>query len=685
MSRDGYISTGSQGGDGSIPELVEYDDHIEINGVAIYKPFVEKPVNAEDHEIHIYYPTSAGGGYKKLFRKVGNRSSEFYPDINEVRREGSFIYEDFLETQGTDVKMYTVGPDYGHAEARKSPTLDGSVVRNPDGKELRFPVIPSLREKEIARRIVLVFKQYVCGFDLLRVEEGDSKLVPFCCDVNGFSFVKSSRKYYDDCAQLISEYVIAAIKPRSVPIFSALNPLMKTTANYYPETPKRATNFLRDTSGGTAHFRHPQLVGAGVDQEALSQASLPETGASPIRSVDLPSTLADGAPPVRDMSDQLSIEFGASRSRCPSVSSSVGENSTGQMSQLMGREKSGTHQEELRCVIAVIRHGDRTPKQKLKSKVKYPEILDFFHKYSSKSSRKDLKVKGKGPLSEFLDTINRIITGREKAGQKRMDPEMYKLHHMRDILVKWKFEGLNRKLQMKPQEWETILDEKKNVAKEVCTKVLLILKWGGNLTKLGEKQAITLGERLRKELYPDAPGGGILRLHSTFRHDLKIRTSDEGRVMKTAAAFAKGMLQLEGDLPPIVVSLVHKDSMHMLDPSGNKVVKQMLDKCKERIHVNLPRDYDFKEGSMIMRETAVGPSSLISLHTALKQIRNPRKVLHEIHEIIGELLTQLDEMLGSMGSHDEYGGEVSDETILYDVCICVSILLLNNIFPLLCV
>ena len=73
-------------------------------------------------------------------------------------------------------------------------------------------------------------------------------------------------------------------------------------------------------------------------------------------------------------------------------------------------------------------------------------------------------------------------------------------------------------------------------------------------------------------MYPDAPGGGILRLHSTFRHDLKIKTSDEGRVMKTAAAFAKGLLELEGDLPPILVSLVHKEkgSMHMLDPSGNK-------------------------------------------------------------------------------------------------------------------
>lgn len=38
-----------------------------------------------------------------------------------------------------------------------------------------------------------------------------------------------------------------------------------------------------------------------------------------------------------------------------------------------------------------------------------------------------------------------------------------------------------------------------------------------------------------------------MRLHSTFRHDLKIKTSDEGRVMKTAASFAKGLLELDGD------------------------------------------------------------------------------------------------------------------------------------------
>ena len=88
-----------------------------------------------------------------------------------------------------------MGGDYAHAEARKCPTLDGIVQRDVNGKEVRYPVNLSQEEKQMARTIQREFKQNVCGFDLLR-----SKGKSYVCDVNGFSLVKSSKKYYFDCA-----------------------------------------------------------------------------------------------------------------------------------------------------------------------------------------------------------------------------------------------------------------------------------------------------------------------------------------------------------------------------------------------------------------------------------------------------------------------------------------------------
>lgn len=119
-----------------------------------------------------------------------------------------------------------MGPDYAHAEARKSPALDGKVERDSEGKEVRYPVMLSAMEKLVARKVCMAFKvrrkrrparllplrrdvdfvsslqQTVCGFDLLRAN-GHS----YVCDVNGFSFVKNSMKYYDDCAKILGYHL----------------------------------------------------------------------------------------------------------------------------------------------------------------------------------------------------------------------------------------------------------------------------------------------------------------------------------------------------------------------------------------------------------------------------------------------------------------------------------------------
>lgn len=69
-----------------------------------------------------------------------------------------FYYNHRITNNVFILQVYTVGPDYQHAEARKSPALDGKVERDQDGKEIRYPVLLSNREKMIARNVCKVFK-----------------------------------------------------------------------------------------------------------------------------------------------------------------------------------------------------------------------------------------------------------------------------------------------------------------------------------------------------------------------------------------------------------------------------------------------------------------------------------------------------------------------------------------------
>ena len=54
----------------------EDGDSLQVADTIFHKPFVEKPVSAEDHNVRIYYPSVDGGGSQQLFRKVINISVE---------------------------------------------------------------------------------------------------------------------------------------------------------------------------------------------------------------------------------------------------------------------------------------------------------------------------------------------------------------------------------------------------------------------------------------------------------------------------------------------------------------------------------------------------------------------------------------------------------------------------------
>ncbi|KAM9181973.1 inositol hexakisphosphate and diphosphoinositol-pentakisphosphate kinase 1 isoform 2-T4 [Mergus octosetaceus] len=523
--------------------LVEGEDHVEVNGAVFPKPFVEKPVSAEDHNVYIYYPTSAGGGSQRLFRKIGSRSSVYSPE-SSVRKTGSYIYEEFMPTDGTDVKVYTVGPDYAHAEARKSPALDGKVERDSEGKEIRYPVMLTAMEKLVARKVCVAFKQTVCGFDLLRAN-GHS----FVCDVNGFSFVKNSMKYYDDCAKILGNIIMRELAPQ---------------------------------------FHIPWSI--------------------PTEAEDIPIV--------------------------PTT--------------------SGTMM-ELRCVIAVIRHGDRTPKQKMKMEVKHPRFFELFEKYDGYKTGK-LKLKKPEQLQEVLDIARQLVVELGTHSDCEIEERKSKLEQLKSVLEMYgHFSGINRKVQLTylPHGHPKAASEDEG-RRESSPSLLLVLKWGGELTPAGRVQAEELGRAFRC-MYPGGqgdyagfPGCGLLRLHSTYRHDLKIYASDEGRVQMTAAAFAKGLLALEGELTPILVQMVKSANMNGLLDSDSDSLSSCQHKVKARLHEIMQKDAEFCEEDY----EKLAPTGSASLLNSMTFIQNPVDICNQVFTLIENLTSQIRKRLEDPKSAD---------------------------------
>ncbi|KAI5286742.1 hypothetical protein KEM54_006545 [Ascosphaera aggregata] len=522
------------------PQLVMLSDDKEtliVDGKTISKPFVEKPVSGEDHNIHIYFPDDPqyGGGGRRLFRKVGNKSSEYDPDLSIPRAitepEGSYIYEQFLKVDNAeDVKAYTVGPHFCHAETRKSPVVDGIVRRNTHGKEVRYITKLSKEEAEMAARISEGFGQRICGFDLLRAGEKS-----YVIDVNGWSFVKDNNDYYDKCARILREMFISERRRRKAE---------STSANIAK---------CLGASSGPSH-------------------------------------------PIEDLSENSrTTEASTTRSR---ISASAEHEAT---SAPMPASK---HSWKLKGMVAVIRHADRTPKQKFKFTFHTQPFIDLL-----KGHQQEVVIKGEAALRSVIDAVHTAIeegiedldklkllkTSLERKGgwpgTKVQIKPMFRRRRTIEELVK---EQSTSKVSTDAPEASPAIhataegsplhDTRSDSLSGptfsrfsavendlVLDKLQLIIKWGGEPTHAARYQSQEVGVNMRDDLK---------LMNKEALNDVRIFTSSERRVSASAQIFASAFLDRK-DIPENLIE-VRKD---LLDDSN--AAKDVMDGVKKKLKLLL--------------------------------------------------------------------------------------------------
>ena len=465
------------------------DDVLEVNGQRLEKPFVEKPVNGEDHNIYIYYHSSNGGGGRRLFRKIGNKASEFDSDLNMIRTDGSYIYEKFMDADNCeDVKAYTVSPKFCHAETRKSPVVDGIVKRNTHGKEIRYITQLTEEETTMASKVCSSFEQTICGFDLLRAQ-GKSYVI----DVNGFSFVKDNNDYYDTTAKILREMFIAAKDKKVADKEKLLN--LKNKTKSLPKTKGMVQNIINSE----VQRNKLNITKSEVNLLKMKQAEAKNA------SINTISEYLEKQQKTEEEKDQRWVFKG---------------------------------------IVSVVRHGDRTPKQKHK----YSFTSDIFISLL-KGHKEEVIIRNVIDLEIALKAL--MIARDEKL------EDLNKLNVLIDALSK-KLNFPGTKIQLKP-----VLNKE---TKEV-EKVQFILKFFGEATHSCKYQAAELGEQMRLDF-------GLLNKSILEDNNIKIYSSSERRVLYTAQLWAVALYggNYENEI------FIRKD---LLDDSN--AAKELMDKVKKKL------------------------------------------------------------------------------------------------------
>ena len=581
-----------------VVELLDDGDTLRVGSQTLRKPFVEKPISGEDHNIIIYFPKSEGGGARKLFRKIGNKSSEFVPDLTVPRAitesGSSYLYESFMKVENAeDVKAYTVGPKYCHAETRKSPVVDGVVRRNTHGKELRYVTALNTEERDVASKISSSFGQRVCGFDLLRAD-GKSYVI----DVNGWSFVKDNEEYYDQCAKILKEMFVREHMRRETFTPQAHSP---AASDIDPFTSSRSAPFSREINTASSLASAPSMGNMSTASDIPRADSglkvpYPSGGVSPVTESALAMIPAGTTSSTPFVEPALSISASTPRSLALEIPISEQPDQP--------PAPAPKHSWRLKGMVSVIRHADRTPKQKYKFTFHTDPFIALL-----KGHQEEVLLVGEAALGSVLQAVDMAF----QSGQE----DMGKLKALRNVLVK-KGSWAGTKVQIKPmfrkrkteqqqpattdlpdvaehqpahdqsQESESPSKEydphrpakrhdslsgvtmsKFTAAEEqlVIDKLQLIVKWGGEPTHSARYQAQELGENMRNDL---------MLMNRDILDEVHVFSSSERRVTTSAHIWAASFLGKK-EIPDDFIT-IRKD---LLDDSN--AAKDETDKVKKKL------------------------------------------------------------------------------------------------------
>ncbi|GFP53347.1 inositol hexakisphosphate and diphosphoinositol-pentakisphosphate kinase [Trichoderma asperellum] len=687
-------------------ELIDDGDVLSVDGALLKKPFVEKPISGEDHNIIIYFPKSSGGGGRKLFRKVGNKSSEYVPDLNIPRAitepEGSYIYESFMEVDNAeDVKAYTVGPQYCHAETRKSPVVDGIVRRNTHGKELRYVTSLSTEEREVARKISTAFGQRVCGFDLLRAS-GKSYVI----DVNGWSFVKDNEDYYEHCASILKDVFIKERVRRGMisppvaspaPSSSEVDPIAR--AGQTIEQGGSSTTAAQPIPVAKQSNRSSQAEQADQAESAIApsntasptiQSTRTSVGQSTAGSPLMPQPLP---PPAADITSPSVL------STTPASSKDASQSPAGALAQeeeeaepLPPPPPPPKHSWKLKGMVSVIRHADRTPKQKYKFTFHTEPFIDLL-----KGHQEEVLLIGEPALASVIQAVDvAYLQGIE---------DREKLKSLRNVLVK-KGSWAGTKVQIKPmfrkrkplqvpeseeapmtasQTGEStplnpggdaeptpegrsskrhdsvseVTMSKFTAAEEslVLDKLQLIVKWGGEPTHSARYQSQELGENMRNDL---------MLLNRDILDEVHVYSSSERRVTASAQIWACSFLG-QKELPEDFIT-IRKD---LLDDSN--AAKDETDKVKKKLK-GLLREGNDRPAQFAWPENMPEPSEvqnrvvqLMNFHRRVMQYNYGKLYPSNAATSLGAISNPSSEKLNGEGSSTSLSSALSQANAVNNI------------------